>query len=365
MEQFMIIPKRLKEESKVINQCAKELGNYISKLEEVSANLGGSSGASYAIIGTSLKAIANDLNGLKKTTNCMGNVLESSAGLYLKTESGIAKTVSKSSKIYFTTDTEGSTYAAEAKAGAELENGKKSAFANASADVAEGSFNLNAENGLYSLAGSGSILGASASAKAGYDTTNGNVKANAKAEAEAHALKGEISQEALWGLSKFKANGSVLSAGFNGKADAALIKNGIFAPSASAEAKAKAAVAEGSANSTMGLDKYNVHGEVSGYVVGAEASASAKVGAVEEDGKTVYGVSAKASAGAYLAKGDVSAGFTLFGIKFDVSAGGNIGAGAKVEGKVTSESIELGAGLSALLGLEAGIKVDWSDFGLF
>lgn len=365
MDQFMIIPKRLKEESKVINQCAKELGNYISKLEEVSENLGGSSGASYAIIGTSLKAIANDLNGLKKTTNCMGNVLESSAGLYLKTESSIAKTVSKSSKIYLTTDAEGSTYAAEAKAGAELENGKKAVFANASADVAKGSFNLNAENGLYSLAGSGSILGASASAKAGYDTTNGNIKANANAEAEAHALKGEISQEALWGLSKFKASGAVLSAGVNAKADATLFQNGIFVPSASAEAKAKAAVAEGSASSTMGLDKYNVHGEVSGYVVGAEASASAKVGVVEEDDKTVYGASAEASAGAYLAKGDVSTGFTVFGIKVDVSVGGNIGAGAEVKGEITSESIELGAGLSALLGLEAGIKVDWSDFGLF
>lgn len=363
MEQFMIIPKRVKEESKVINQCAREFGNYISKLEDISGNLGGGSSASYAIIRTSLKTIANDLNGIKKTTDRMGSVLESSAALYLKTESGIAKTVSKSSKIYLQTDAEGSAFATEAKAGSELENGKGSVYAKASADVAKGSFNVNAENGLYSVLASGSVLGVSAGAKSGYDTTNGNIKAYANAEAEAHGLKGEVSQEALWGLSKFKANGSVLSAAASAKASASLYQNGILFPSASAEAKAKAAVAEGKANSTIGLDRYNAHAEVSGYVVGAEASASAKVGVVEKDDKTVYCASAKASAGAYLAKGDVSTGFTVFGIKFDMKAGGNIGAGVEVKGEITSESIELGAGLSALLGLEAGIKIDWSNFG--
>lgn len=197
-----------------------------------------------------------------------------------------------------------------------------------------------------------------ASAEAGIKEENGSHIASASASA--YALKGEAEQDQFWGLSKYKASGEVLSANAEAKAYASLSHNGVAVPSFGASGEAKASVASGEVEHTVGLEKYNIHGGAEGYVVGAEANAEAKFG-VMEDGS--YSASLEAGAGAYLAKGEVSAGFTVFGIDIDAKIGGNIGVGGKAGISLETDSFDISAGLSALLGVEAEVSIDWSDIG--
>lgn len=257
----------------------------------------------------------------------------------------------------------GSVGNASANASVEKVDGKVVASAEAAASVAKGNMSVDMLNGLYVASGSGSVLGAGAMASAGADMSEGNLEVYAKAEASAHALKGEFEQERLWGLDKFKATGEVLSADVEGKAYASLQHNGIWMPGAGVEAEATAAVAKGEVEETIGVEKYNIKGGAEGYVLGAEAEAEAKVGVIQEDGEVSYGVSASAEAGAYLAKGEVTGGFTLFGIEIEGTLGGNVGVGVEAGGAVTTDSLNISAGLSAFLGVNVELEIDWSNFG--
>lgn len=256
---------------------------------------------------------------------------------------------------------------ASAEASAEKLDGKATATASASASVAEGTVGYNAESGRFTFAGMGTVLGAEASAAAGYDVTGGNLGALAKAEASAYGLKGEIESKNLWGLEKFKATGEVLSISAEGTGYAVLMQDGNFRPAVGTEGEASAAVAKGEAEETFGLDGFNVKGKVEGYVVGASAEAEAKVGwAQNDDGESVFGVSANAGAEAYLAKGEVSGGFTIFGVEVIGTIGGGVGGGELSAGAgITTESLELSAGIGALIGVDVEIEIDWSDFKLW
>ena len=123
-----------------------------------------------------------------------------------------------------------------------------------------------------------------------------------------------------------------------------------------AEASAAVNAAEGSVSTQLGTDDYNVHGEVSGSVVGADASASA--GVYVEDGNTV--ASAKAEAEAYWAKGEVTQGFSIGGIKVDFTLEGMLGVQAEVGGSASLGGVSGDVGLGPI-GLK--VKIDWS--GLF
>lgn len=215
----------------------------------------------------------------------------------------------------------------------------------------------------------GDVLGASLSSggKAKWDLAKGDVGLEANIKGEVHLASGEA--EASLGYLKSKIEGTVGSAEAKGSVGATLWKDGKFAPSIGVEGKASATVAEGEVETSFGTDNYNAHVSAEGSVLGAEAEASAKAGVItyEENGatKTKYGVEAKVGAEAYLAKGEVEGGFTLFGIEINASVEGKLGgAGASAGGEITTG----GVGASLDLGLGAGvgvdISVDWSGFDI-
>lgn len=292
---------------------------------------------------------------------------ENPYSIYFKEGTVRNSDISDSLKDMFKIEKAGSILNASANASAEKIEGKGSASASASASVATGNVEADVLDGIIKVTGTGTALSAEAMAGAGYDVTAGNLAALAKAEASAYELKGELELEALWGLEKFKASGEVNSIAVSAKACASLLKDGMVRPALDMEAEASAAVAKGELEQTLGVDYLNVQAKAEGYAFGAEANAEAKIGWIQEDdGETSYGVAADVGAEAYLAKGEVSGGVNLFGIEIMTKAGGGLGgAEFSAGGHISTKSLGLSIGIGLLLGVDAEISIDWSDFELW
>lgn len=101
-----------------------------------------------------------------------------------------------------------------------------------------------------------------------------------------------------------------------------------------------------------------MHGSADGSVLGAKAEAGAGV-TVNENGSS--SVKAKAEAEAYVAKGEVSGGFTIFGVDIDLGVEGMVGVQAEAGGEVSSSGFSFDVGLGPIGG---EVKIDWSDFKL-
>ena len=147
-----------------------------------------------------------------------------------------------------------------------------------------------------------------------------------------------------------------------------LFSDGELSPQITAKVKAGVNAAEGSFSTTTGNDNINYHASGHGKVLSAEASGEASLGKIvstdASGNQTVsYGVKAEAGAEAYLAQGEISGGFSLFGVKVDLGLGGKAGgAGVKAGGSITTNGVEgsIGAGLG--LGADISLKIDWSGF---
>lgn len=358
MAEFEAYPDNLMQQADEMKKLAAQIEQYGRQIRSISKSLGGIGNESYDMIKSVLNTLSEEVIQAKKSAESMGDGLIACAKEYKSTEKKIESAAPRDFSLHI--HAEGSGPSSTAEAGIKEENGSHIASASASASAGKGETNVTFGDGFYDFKGTGYLPGAEAAALAGYTANDDTLEAYAKASASAYGLKGEAEQDQCWGLSKYKASGEVLSANAEAKAYASLSHNGIAVPSIGAEGEAKASVASGEAEHTVGLEKYNVHAGAEGYVVGAEANAEAKFGAMD-DGS--YGVALGAEAGAYLAKGEVSAGFTICGIEVDVKLGGNIGAGGKAGVSLESDSVELSAGLSAILGVEAEVSIDWSDIG--
>lgn len=167
-----------------------------------------------------------------------------------------------------------------------------------------------------------------------------------------------------------KVSGEVLSGGLTGEIGATLFKDGKLNPQIGAKVKAEGSVLSGEAEVKKGNDVFNRHAKAEGQLVGGEAKAEVGAGAVtftDKNGKerTEYGVQAEAGAEGYLAKGEISGGFTILGVNFDVGVEGKAGAlGAKAGGRATTGGFEGSIGASLGLGLGFKFSVDWSGFKL-
>lgn len=168
-----------------------------------------------------------------------------------------------------------------------------------------------------------------------------------------------------------KAEAEIGAASVKGTVGATLFKDGKFTPSLNAKAEASAAAAKGSVEAKFGTDKTNKHVKAEGSVLKAEASASAGVGKVtytdaQGNKDTAIGVTGTVKAGACLAEGKVSGGFTVFGVKIDAGLTGKAGAvGVEAGGSITNKgaSGKIGGALGVGGGVE--ISVDWSGFSLW
>lgn len=223
----------------------------------------------------------------------------------------------------------------------------------------------------YSLTAKGSVLGAEG--KVGYKTNwdilkkdeeAGDIGVTAKAGLDLYAAKGEV--EAKYGSFSAKSESSILNAGGSISGGLLVYQNGKFDPCLELKAKASASAAKGSVSIQNGNDVFNTHQCAEGTLLGAEASAGVQAGRISnEDGSSAYGVKAEAGAEAYLARGEVKSGFTIFGIKVDAAVGGKAGAvGAKASAAATTGGVQVKAGVSALLGIDVDVKIDWSGVKL-
>ena len=174
--------------------------------------------------------------------------------------------------------------------------------------------------------------------------------------------------EGSYGVASANAEGNL--GAVEGKAGAKIkvFEKGKFAPQASVEAKASIDAVKGSLGATIGSKTNNVHVKANGVVGHAEAKAKAGIGKItyeDEDGqtKTGYGAYAEAGAEAYLAKGTLSGGLTVCGVKVDASVDFKAGGGgAKGSAEVQTGGLKAGLGIGAILGLGVNISIDWSGF---
>ena len=225
------------------------------------------------------------------------------------------------------------------------------------------------------IAGAGSFLGFATSGEAfgdlfGYDTdgksgaswnwTKGDVGAKAEKSVTGYIAKGTA--KGSIGIIGGEITGAAIKGTAKAAAKATIMDDGKFAPSIGAEAKVGGDVLSGEAKIQAGSDKNNLHGAAEGKVLGGEAGVEAGAGKMS-DGS--YGVKGQAGAEIYAAKGKVKGGFSLFGIDVEVGVTGKAGAaGAVAGGEVTTKGVKANAGLSAILGVEGEISIDWSDFEL-
>ena len=179
----------------------------------------------------------------------------------------------------------------------------------------------------------------------------------AYAEGSAAVVEGEIGAEGKYAAGSI--GGSILQV--EGEASFGIPDSfsvgGDGAKTAGLVLSASGNVVSAEAEGRLGTEKYNVHGEAEGALVGAGAGVEA--GLVMEDGQ----VSLKAEAGAeaYWAKGEVSGGVTIFGIAIDVGVEGMVGVQAEAGGEIGLGGVDLNLGLGPI-GLD--VAIDWSDFDL-
>lgn len=221
------------------------------------------------------------------------------------------------------------------------------------------------------LAGSLSGPGASVdfTAETVWDVENGEAGVELGAEAEGHLAQGKLNVS--YGYMNSSVTGTVGSVAATGVIGASLFKDGKFTPAIQAEVSVEGSVLSGEIENRIGTEDNNIHAKASGELLGAEAEAGVAIGKITVDGddgnsKTAYGVKAEAGAEAYLAEGEVSGGFTIFGIKIDAALEGKAGgAGVSAGGSISTAGVsgKIGAGLGLGAGLE--ISIDWSNFSLW
>lgn len=216
---------------------------------------------------------------------------------------------------------------------------------------------------IVSGAISGIFGGMEISSERGVEVNN-TIGFSGRDSLDIYLAKGEVSSNI--GLVSGEVSASVADISGEIKGEGYLIQNGIFAPAFVAGVEASASIMNGQAGVTLGKEDNNFHAKMEGTVLGAEADNHAAIGyIVGEDGDMELAIDGAIGAEAYLVKGEVECGLSVMGIKVNTKFEGKAGAiGATASGKIGDNGIRIGAGLSALLGLEFELEIDWSDFKL-
>lgn len=210
----------------------------------------------------------------------------------------------------------------------------------------------------------GDLLGFDAKVKnaANWDMKKSKEEFESKGNITGHLAKGEPST--LCDNTELNKKGSFLTSTASGEAKVIWWSDGEFGPTFKLGVGASAVAATGEVGGKIGNKMFSRHSKAEGKLLHTEVKADAGVGVLRQNksGTNVYGASVSAGAEACVAKGEVSGGVTLFGIKVDTSLEGKaLSVEAKASAKYTNEGFSTGVGAS--LGLGAGVKVsvDWSE----
>lgn len=340
---------KIKVNISALGKCAKLLEGQKNELEKVSSD-SSLSGPSAELIQKSLQQASSGIESVKSQTNGLKDALSDIYDQYQTTEKEVVgKGISRVTYSFH----DGNAYAGVS---ADYEDGNIHLGADAGASYALWGASVSNAGRFGETNASMSLLSAMGEAGAYVDVGDGKIDIGANANVSGAVLKGNASISGRYG--EASADAELFAAAASVGAGATLqFQNGRLTGNAEVSASASAQVAHGSARGKAGNDSFNVHGNAEGSVLGAGANANAGV-SLNADGSVT--ASAGAGAEAFLAKGEVSAGFTFFGIKVDIGAEGGIGVQAKAEGEVSTSGVGLNLGLGPVGGK---VKIDWSDFG--
>lgn len=231
-----------------------------------------------------------------------------------------------------------------------------------------GAVGAAASGPLYGYTVSNDILGYSTkvTSKGQWDLDKGDVAATVTGKLEGHLV--DSKQSWTLGPVNGEAEAAVGIAAVSGAVGLTLFHNNVFQPSLTGQVKAETSAAKGKLSGHLGSDANNIHTKVEGSLLSADAYAKAGIGMITVKGtdgqdQTALGVTATAGAEAYVAKGSISGGFSILGIKIDATLEGKAGgAGVKAGGTITQNGVtgSIGAGIGIGTGL--CISIDWSNF---
>ena len=186
-------------------------------------------------------------------------------------------------------------------------------------------------------------------------------------------LKGEVhlfQGKGTWGVGPVhgEVSGGVRRATVTGTIGTTLFKDGKFSPAIQGKLKGKVSVLDGKIGYRIGSKDYNYHTSADGSLVTAEGEISVGAGKIKWTDKNGvehqgYGVQGKIGGEAYLAKGKVTGGYTIMGIKIDVGVSGGVGGGgASIGGQITADGASGTIGGGVLVGGDLNVSIDWSNF---
>lgn len=204
----------------------------------------------------------------------------------------------------------------------------------------------------YELSLSALVREAKIDGKVSFDPEKGDIFIKGEAGASFSLLSASASGS--YGFASGEASATLGTVGVKGSAAFSLMEDGKFDPKIILEAKAYAEGLSGELSGQLGTEDYNIHGSCGGTVGKAEASAELK--ASLEDGSLYAGLGAEATA----LSGEVSGGFTVFGITIDATVEGKLASvGAKAEIGLDDDSFDISLDGSLLAGLGLDISISW------
>ena len=373
MAQFTVKPKNAAAIIEAENSVARDLNGFEGDIRSISSSLGFKIAAEYNLRNR-LNGAADRVDAHKMCMSSMKSALQDILNAYERTENAILGNQIEQNKIEQNQNipTDGNNSTTDNNRGDGGENDGRGLDNSGSLGASFGGALLHGKiskhtnwNGTdvgYDAEGNLVHFTSKVTGSAEWDMEKGNVGAGIKGKVGFSAADGEI--DLTFGNRKGTLKGSVFNVGAEGAVGAAFFSNGKLAPSLYAKASAEASVAKGEISSQHGSDEFNVHSKAQGTLLGAKAEAEGHLGQIErEDGTIGWGVSGKAGAEAYVAEGSISRGFTVFGVKFDLTAKGKVGgAGVKVGGEATTGNVEGEIGLGLGLGVGLKFSVDWTGF---
>ena len=202
----------------------------------------------------------------------------------------------------------------------------------------------------------GDVFGGSVKTKgkATWDLSKGEIGATTGLTAEAYALQVEGGYKGKYG--ELTSKGTVGGASVKGEIGATLFSKGKFDPQLYAKLKGEAYVYRSEVSGRLGTEDLNLYAKKEMTALGAEGDV--KFGYIRDDDGNKK-LAAKAGGEAYLAKGKISGGINILGIKIGATGEVMVGVNGTVGGEVGTDSAQGEIGLGPF---KVKLNVDWSGF---
>ena len=190
--------------------------------------------------------------------------------------------------------------------------------------------------------------------KASWDIDKGEFGATTGITAESYLAQLEAGYRGKYGELTSKA--TVGGTSVKGEIGATLFSDGKFDPQLYAKLKGEAYVYRSEVSGKLGTEDLNLYAKKETTALGAEGEV--KAGFISDDDGNKK-LAAKASGEAYLAKGKISGGIDIFGIKIGATGEVMLGVNGTAGAEVGTDSAQGEIGLGPV---KVKVNIDWSGF---